>query len=228
MQISSFTRTSLFGLFGELKHETKSLIKEEVQLAKTEISEKISRMGKNSVSLAIGGFVAYAGLIVFLAGLGLLLAYAFERLGLERPLATFIGLGIMGLVAGGIGFAFIAEAIKSFSHESVAPEKTLETLKDLKQEIKHTAREPEPQPTKAATEPKRSSDEIQASVVATEQMMGETVEEIGRRLTPHYASQQFKRKFQEHPYRWNLIAMGTGLVSALWVKHKINHNHARA
>jgi len=61
MQISSFTRTSLFGLFGELKHETKSLIKEEVQLAKTEISEKISRAGKNSVSLAIGGSLLMQG-----------------------------------------------------------------------------------------------------------------------------------------------------------------------
>jgi len=226
MQISSFTRTSLFGLFGELKHETKSLIKEEVQLAKTEISEKLSRMGRHSVSLAVGGFVAYAGLIVFLAGLGLLLAYAFETLGLQRPLAGFIGLAIMGLVAGGIGYAFIAEAIKCFSHESIAPEKTVETLKDLKQEIKPSAREAAPEPTKTATEPKRSSDEIQASVVATEQMMGETVEEIGRRLTPHYANQQFKRKFQEHPYRWNLIAIGTGVASALWVKRRINHARA--
>jgi hypothetical protein len=222
MQISSFTRTSLFGLFSELKQETKSLIKEEVQLAKTEISEKISRVGRNSVSLIIGGFVAYAGVIVFLAGLGLLLAYAFETLGLQKALAGFIGLAIIGLVAGGIGYAFIAEAIECFSHESVAPEKTLETLKDLR-EIKPTAREPER--TEAAPEPKRSSDEIHASVVATEQMMGETVEEISRRLSPHYASEQFKRKFQQHPYRWNLIAMGTGLVSALLLKRRI---HARA
>jgi hypothetical protein len=132
----------------------------------------------------------------------------------------------MGLVAGGIGYAFIAEAIKCFSNESIAPEKTVETLKDLKQEIKPSAREAAPEPTRTATEPKRSSDEIQASVVATEQMMGETVEEIGRRLTPHYASRQFKRKFQEHPYRWNLIAVGTGVASALWLKHRINHARA--
>jgi len=143
---------------------------------------------------------------------------------LQKAMAGFMGLAIIGLIAGGIGCAFIAEAIKCFSHESVAPEKTLETLKDLKEIKPTTAREPEA--ARTPTEPKRSSDEIHANVVATEQMMGETVQEIGRRLTPHYANQQFRRKFQEHPYRWNLIAIGTGFVSALWVKRRMNHARA--
>src|SRR5258706_8977010 len=147
MRNISYSGTSLFGLFADLKDETRTLIKEEVKLAKTEIGEKISRMGRNSVSLAVGGFVAYAGLIVFLAGLGALLGYAFQMLGLAGPLAMFLGFAIIGLIAGGIGYAFIAEAIKRFSRESVAPEKTLETLRELK------PANPEPAPRVAETAP---------------------------------------------------------------------------
>ena len=216
---------SLFGLFAELKDETKTLIKEELKLAKTEISEKVSRIGRNTASLAVGAFVAYAGIIVFLAGLASLLAYAFERLELSPPMASFLGLAIIGVLAGIIGFAFIAEAIKSFSRESVAPEKTLETLRDLTpgQPKIHPAKD---ESLKEKSELHRSSDEIQASVVETENVMGETISEISERLTPHYASAQFKRKFQAHPYRWNLIAMGTGLIGGLWVQRR--RAHARA
>src|SRR3954465_1290204 len=139
MQRSGYVRPSLFGLFGDLKDETKTFIREEVQLAKTEISEKISKMGRNAVSLVIGGFVAYAGVIVFLGGLGLLLAFAFEKLGLPSAMSGFLGLAIIGLLAAGVGYAFIAEAIKSFSSESMSPEKTIETLKDIKG---HEARKP--------------------------------------------------------------------------------------
>src|SRR6184192_987099 len=216
---TSESRTSIFGLIGDLKDETKTFIKEEVQLAKAEISENISRMGRNAVAIAIGGFVAYAGLIVFLAGLGLLLGFAFEKLGLQPALAAFIGLAIIGLMAAGIGYAFIAESLKSFSHSSMKPEKTIETLKDLKGEPYYEQFED----ADSDGEPKRSSKEIHASVVAHESAMGETMDEISRRLTPRYASEQFKAKFRSHPYRWNFVAMITGLAGGFFVKRKINN-----
>jgi hypothetical protein len=225
MQRAEYATPSLFGLFGNLKEETKTLIKEEVQLAKTEISEKISKMGHNAISLAIGGFVAYAGVIVFLGGLGLLLAFAFEKLGLSWAMSGFIGLALIGLVAAGVGYAFIAKAIKSFSSESMAPEKTIETLKDVKG---HEARKPHKEKSHAPEEPKRSSSQIHAHVVATEAMIGDTMDEIGRRLSPRYANERIKQRISAHPYRWNLIAMGTGLLSAFLVKMKIAHAHAHA
>jgi len=220
MQTSPYRKTSIFGLIGDLKDETKTFIKEEIQLAKTEISEKISQMGRNAVGIAVGGFVAYAGLIVFLAGLGLLLGFAFEKLGLQPALAAFIGFAIIGLIAAAIGYAFIAEALKSFSHSSMKPEKTIETLKDLK------GSEPEYEhfdESDSEDEPKRSSKEIHASVVAHESAMGETMDEISRRLTPRYASEQFKSNFRSHPYRWNFVAMLTGLAGGFFVKQKIAH-----
>ena len=40
-------------------------------------------MGKNAVSLVIGGFVAYAGVLVFFAGIASIIAYLFERGGMN-------------------------------------------------------------------------------------------------------------------------------------------------
>jgi len=71
--------SSLLGLVKELKDGVKIFIREEIQLAKTEMAEKISCFGGNSAAVGIGGFVAYAGLIILLAGLGAVLAFAFER-----------------------------------------------------------------------------------------------------------------------------------------------------
>jgi ribosomal protein L9 len=228
-----YSNTTLFGLVRDLKEETKTFVKEEVQLARTEISDNIAAMGRNAVSMAIGGFVAYTGVILFLAGLGFLLTFAFERLGLDRMMAGFIGFAVIGLAVAGVGYLFIAKALKGFSHSSVAPEKTMETLKEFKHPGIHHLSEQEEQEKKEEQEkdekrrmPKRSAEEIEASVVAVEAAMGDTMHEIKRRLRPAYASELFKNKFRRHPYRWNFVAMGTGLAGAFFVKRKIDqHSH---
>ena len=59
---------SLGELFSELAQDTSTLVRKEVQLAKTEMSQKASRVGKDVGFLAVGGAVAYAGLLAVLAG----------------------------------------------------------------------------------------------------------------------------------------------------------------
>ena len=58
MLTTSRSETSFFGLVRELKEETQALIREEVALAKTEMSEKMSCYTKNGVSVAT--FIAHA------------------------------------------------------------------------------------------------------------------------------------------------------------------------
>jgi hypothetical protein len=43
-------------LFGQLTHDLSLLVRQETQLAKTEIQEKISRASRDLVSLATGGW----------------------------------------------------------------------------------------------------------------------------------------------------------------------------
>ena len=69
MRNSTTSETSLFGLVGQFGEEIKTLIRQEVELAKVELSEKMTRLARNAILLAIGGVAAFAGLIILLAGL---------------------------------------------------------------------------------------------------------------------------------------------------------------
>lgn len=201
-------------MFRNLTGDTRTFIRQEIQLAKTELSEKLSHMGRNAVSLAIGGFVAYAGLIVFLIGLGWLLGWAFTLAGLQPALAAFVGLAIIGLVVAGIGAIMLLKGAKTLSKESLAPQRTLQTLQELKSG--------QAAPSPASTE-KPSSAEMQARVEATENRMGDTLDELGYRLSPQHINQQVKHRIQENPYRAGLIAIVAGLISGLLVRRKFHH-----
>src|SRR5437867_3443870 len=115
MQSSVQSSSSLAELIKEFREEAKTFVKQEVQLAKTEISEKIAGMRRNAVMLAIGGFVAYAGCIVLFGAIGVLLAAAFERIGLDPTLALCAGLGAVSLIVAVVGGIMIAKALAGFS-----------------------------------------------------------------------------------------------------------------
>ena len=210
---------SIFGLAKEFSQQVKTFIREEIQLAKTEISEKLASLGKNSVTMAISGFVAYAGLIIFLGALGALLAFVFQRLGLDPLLAAFIGLGVIGLIviaAGGI----MLKGINALKKASLAPEKTIETL----QHLKGTPSSGEKMgPETEEKKEQRSSEQIEASVLATESKMAETLGELGERVTLRHMRRQARNEVRNHPYRWGLVAMGTGAATGFIVKRKLSH-----
>ena len=56
-------RGTLLGAF----EETTALLRQEVQLAKAEMTQKASRVGKNVGFLVIGGVVAYTGVLALVA-----------------------------------------------------------------------------------------------------------------------------------------------------------------
>ena len=49
---------SLGELFGQLSQDMTLLVRQEVQLARAEMSDKITRLTTNLISVAAGGFVA--------------------------------------------------------------------------------------------------------------------------------------------------------------------------
>ena len=54
---------SLASLFSDLWRETATLFRDEAELAKAEMSEKVSQVQTGAASLAIGGAVLYAGFL---------------------------------------------------------------------------------------------------------------------------------------------------------------------
>lgn len=55
-------------LLGELMHETATLIQQELNLAKVEMTQKVEKAGANAGAIAVGGAVLYAGMLALIAG----------------------------------------------------------------------------------------------------------------------------------------------------------------
>jgi len=112
---------SLGELFGDLSRETSTLVRHEVTLAKTELSQKASAIGKDVGFLAAGGLVLYAGVLVLLAAAVLLLA---------NWIPLWLSALIVGIVVAGIGAMLVQRGLAALKRQNFAPEQTLQTLKE--------------------------------------------------------------------------------------------------
>ncbi len=112
---------SLGELFSALAQDTSTLVRKEVQLAKTEMTQKASRVGKDIGFLAAGGAVAYAGLLAILAGIIVLLGQA---------IPMWLSALLVGLVVAGVGYFLVRRGLDALKQEDLAPRQTIETLKE--------------------------------------------------------------------------------------------------
>jgi len=113
---------SLGELFAELAKETGTLVRQEVELARVELGQKASRLGRDIAALAVGGAVAYAGVLA-------LVAAAILALG-EAGLPWWLSALIVGIVVAGVGYALVARARTALKAADLAPRQTVETLKE--------------------------------------------------------------------------------------------------
>ncbi len=112
---------SLGELFSALAQDTSTLVRKEVQLAKTEMTQKATSVGKDIGFLAAGGAVAYAGLLAILAGIIVLLGQA---------IPMWLSALLVGLVVGGLGYLLVRRGLDALKQEDLAPRQTIETLKE--------------------------------------------------------------------------------------------------
>jgi hypothetical protein len=115
---------SLGELFSELAQETSTLVRQEVNLAKTEMSQKASTAGKHLGVLAAGGALAYAGLLAILAGVIALL---------NDVMPLWVAALLVGIVVAIVGYLLIRKGLDALKREDFAPRETLETLKEDQQ-----------------------------------------------------------------------------------------------
>lgn len=115
---------SLIALFSDLFRETSTLVHQEAELAKAEISEKVSDVGKGVAAIAIGGAIVFAGFIVllFAASNGLALMLPPEHADWLAPL--IVGLAVMVL-----GFVALAMGKHELSATHLKPSRTLDSLR---------------------------------------------------------------------------------------------------
>jgi xanthine/uracil permease len=113
---------SLGELFADLARDTGVLVRQEVGLATTELTHKATRAGRELATVAVGGLVAYAGLLAILAAIIISLAAA----GLPWWLAALV----VGVVVALIGGALVQRGLAALKHADLAPGQTMQTLKE--------------------------------------------------------------------------------------------------
>ena len=123
---------SLGELIAELTRELTALVRQEAALARTELTQKAATVGKNVGFLAAGGAVAYAGFLALIAAL----IIALGQLGLPWWLAALI----VGLVVAGIGYVLVQKGLSALKQVNLAPQQTIETLKEDKEWAKEQVR----------------------------------------------------------------------------------------
>jgi|SoiMethySBSTD1v2_1073268.scaffolds.fasta_scaffold37911_4 hypothetical protein len=118
-------------LFGDLASEMSNLVRQEVALARVEISQKAKYAGRNIGYLVVGGAVAYAALLAVLAAVIMLL---------DKVMPAWGAALLVGVVVAAIGWLLVGKAMSALQQMEVTPRETVETLKEdaawMKQQIK--------------------------------------------------------------------------------------------
>jgi hypothetical protein len=115
-------------MFAELSRETRTLVQQELQLAKTELTEKASKMGKAAGLIVGGGLIAYGGVLAIIAAMVLILI----AIGLPPWAAALVG----GVLVAGIGYLLIRTGLAALKPQELTPQKTIDTLKEDAQWLK--------------------------------------------------------------------------------------------
>ena len=130
---------SLGTLFKELSDDSTRLVRQEIELAKAEMREKLAVYRAGMTKMVIGGALLVAALF------GLLITI---NHGLTALLDQFMDLGvaywlaplILTVVIGMIGKSMVGKAKAEMDREGMAPRETIDTLKEEKQWIQQKVR----------------------------------------------------------------------------------------
>src|SRR5215217_4198002 len=127
----SLENRPLGDLFGDLATDMANLVRQEVALAKVEVSQKAKYVGKNVGYLVVGGAVAYAALLAVIAAIIMLL---------DAVMPSWGAALLVGVLVGVVGWLLIGKALSALQRTDVTPHETVETLKEdatwMKQQIK--------------------------------------------------------------------------------------------
>jgi hypothetical protein len=119
-------------MFAELSRDFKTLVQQELQLAKVELSQKAVMMRKGLVLMVGGGLLAYGGFLAIIAGIVLGLVAA----GLPYWLAALAA----GAVLGGLGYLLVHSGVASLRPAELTPHHTINTLKEDAQWLRTQAK----------------------------------------------------------------------------------------
>jgi hypothetical protein len=112
---------SLGELFADLTREMTTLVRQELRLASSELGQKTSQVGKDVGFLAIGGAIAYAGLLAVIAAI---------IIGLANFIAWWLSALIVGIVVAATGYFLVRKGLSAIKEIDFTPKQTIKTIKE--------------------------------------------------------------------------------------------------
>jgi hypothetical protein len=120
-------RESFGELLGELANNSAALVRDEIELAKQEMREKVSVLRSGAVTIAVGGLLAFVALLTLTAA-----AVA----GLAHVMDTALAALLVGVVLAAVGGSIAFIGIGRLKRTSLKPQQTMETLEEDKEWLK--------------------------------------------------------------------------------------------
>lgn len=122
---------SIGDLFTDLAHDTGTLIRQEIKLASTELSQKATFAGRQIVYVAAGLLLGVVSLLTLVGAL---------VLGLATAIALWKSALVVGLVSALIAIAVVWKGAAALRDMKLAPKQTLSSIREDKQWLEQKAR----------------------------------------------------------------------------------------
>ncbi len=129
---------SLGDLFSALASDTGTLVRQEVALAQTELTQKAVKVGTNVGFLAVGGAVAILAVLAVLAAVIIGLAQLISMVtDWQYITSAWISALLVGVVVGIVAYVLITGALAKLKTTELTPKETVDTLKEDAQWLKN-------------------------------------------------------------------------------------------
>lgn len=123
---------SLAELFADLSEQTVGLIRQEMRLAKVELSENLASAGRQAILIGVAMAFGLAAVIAIAAAVALLLIDA----GVEPWLAAILTAAVMGVAA----YLLAQSGMTALRKTSITPVETIHSIKETTEWLKNPTR----------------------------------------------------------------------------------------
>lgn len=130
---------SIGQLLKELSTEGRTLVRQEVELAKAEMAQKVRVYTDNMMGMAVGGALLLVALLAVSTAVVYGLIVLFDQF-LPFEVAVWLAPLVLGVVVGAIGWGKFKKGRETLARESVVPQRTVATLREDKDWVQSKVR----------------------------------------------------------------------------------------
>jgi hypothetical protein len=120
---------SIGSLIRELSSDGGTLVRQEIELARTELGEKIDLLRHSLVRIGIGAAVLLAGILVLFTAVNRALTVVLAQF-MSTEVAVWLSPLIIASVLFLVGWSFIRKGRRGIKTQGLAPKQTAESLKE--------------------------------------------------------------------------------------------------